>query len=163
MTAEYLGKEQANELFSAGFMDAMFDAKLEKKAEAGLTWAKVLSALKGAGKAGASAGAGATEIVSKLISSIPGLAISGMGVGALGAIGYNTVKDQLTERSPKEELSAKLDAMYENRTKELESDKWMDRVRSMRDELKRGYKKMSVEEYSAKYKALVDALDERKA
>lgn len=159
MVEKYLGQEQADEIFSAGFMDAMSDAVSEKRA----SWAKVLAFLKGAGKATVGVGGHAVDAAHKIISTVPGLAVAGLSTGALGAIGYNAIKDNLMENSPKEELDAKIDAMYSNRTKELESAKWMDRVRAMRDELKRGYKKMSVEEYTQKYQALVDALDERKA
>ena len=39
----------------------------------------------------------------------------------------------------------------------------MAKVRGMRDELKRGYKKMTTDEYAAKYNELMEALDERRA
>lgn len=91
------------------------------------------------------------------------LGIYGTMTGALGGVGYNILKERLTEQDPKDEFNRKVETVLANRKRELEDMKWMSRVRSMRDELRRDYKKMTPEEYSKKYNELVAALDERKA
>jgi len=91
------------------------------------------------------------------------LAIYGTLTGVIGGTAYNIVKDNLTKQDPKDRFNDKVERIIKNRKREREDAKWMDRVRGMRAELIRDYKKMSPEEYSAKYNALVNALDERKA
>lgn len=86
-------------------------------------------------------------------------ALTGAAVGASGHV----LTDQLTQDSPEEELNRTLEAMYSAKRKELADAKWMNRVRAMRADLMANRKKMTAEEYTAKYNALVDALNERKA
>ena len=73
------------------------------------------------------------------------------------------LKENVASDDPKAELNAKIEAMYKGRQKELEDAKWMAKVRGLRDELKRSYKKMTTDEYTTKYNELVAALDERRA
>ena len=54
-------------------------------------------------------------------------------------------------------------SIYKLRRKELEDSRWMADVRNKRDELKRGAKKMTVDEYAKKYDELVEALNARRA
>ncbi len=91
------------------------------------------------------------------------LALAGASTGALGASALDVLNSRITSEDPEERFNNKVEALYANRMSELEDQKWMDRVRSMRDELRRDYKRMSTEEYAVKYKALQNALDERKA
>ena len=158
MIEDMLGADEARKMFNAGFV--MTKHAFEKKA---LNPAGVLAGIKGAGKAVAGLFGGAAEVGKGVANSIPALMVGGLGIGALGAIGYNSIKDQLTELSPKEKVMAKIDAIYANRAKEIESSKWMERVTGMRDDLRRNYRKMSPQEYNQKYQALVDALEERMA
>ena len=74
---------------------------------------------------------------------------------------YNIAKNRMMQESPEDEANRKIEAMYSNKRRELEDSMWMDRVRSMRDELRRNYRRMSTEEYTKKYVDLMDALNER--
>lgn len=123
--------------------------------------AKFLAGLRTAGRvavAGTSGLIGAAKAVPK---GLLNLASAGILTGAVAGGAYNTLKDSLQKEDPNTKMNRKIEAMFKNRKRELDDAKWMDRVRSMRDELKRSYKKMTPEEYRKKYDALVAALDER--
>lgn len=87
-----------------------------------------------------------------------GGALTGLATG----VGAQAITEHLTKESPEEELNRTLEAMYAAKRNEVADTKWMSKVRAMRAELMADRKKMSVEEYTKKYNALVDALNERK-
>jgi hypothetical protein len=115
--------------------------------------------------------AGVLEDIAKggrdILTGIAGLPkdimMYGAAAGLATGVGGQMLVDQLTRESPEEELNRTLESMYDARRKELSDAKWMTRVRAMRADLMTNHKKMSVEEYTAKYNALVDALKERMA
>lgn len=157
MVEKYLGKEQAEDLFMASMISGMMPEKqaehlMDGMVKRGFSIGKFLKGLFGVG----------TGVASLPFKVIPALATSGLATGAVAGGAYHYLKDAITKGDPRENLNLKSESMYVLRKRELEDAKWMDRVRAMRDELKRDYKKMSTEEYAAKYQALQDALDERK-
>lgn len=170
MVEKILGKEQTSDIFFASMLTGLLNEKqaaelserLEKEAK--FDWAKFLL---GSGKAIGSAVVGGAKETASALAGVPGavgkLALLGAGTGILGATAYDILKENVASDDPKAELNAKLEAMYHGRQKELEDAKWMAKVRGMRDELKRGYKKMTTDEYAAKYNELMEALDERRA
>lgn len=141
MTKNCLSEEEAKAIF----MDGAKSAMPEKQAQIGDVLGGLWNAAKG------SAGL------------IRDLGIYGALGGALTGAGYNIIKDRITAPSPEDEFNHKVERIVTNHKRELEDAKWMDRVRGMRDELARNYKKMTPEEYAKKYNALVAALDERRA
>lgn len=141
MTKNCLSEEEAKAIF----MDGAKSAMSEKQAQIGDVLGGLWNAAKG------SAGL------------IRDLGIYGALGGALTGAGYNIIKDRITAPSPEDEFNHKVERIVTNHKRELEDAKWMDRVRGMRDELARNYKKMTPEEYAKKYNALVSALDERRA
>lgn len=168
MVEKYLGKDAADSIFTAAVITAKIPEKqacaladgLEKDA---FPLSDVIKSLKGLGGA-------ATGAVDKLIDyagssakAVGLLATIGAGTGVAGASIWDMLKTRYSQEDPETEFNNKAEAMYGDRKRELADAKWMDRVRRMRDELRRGYKKMSTEEYAEKYQALQDALDERKS
>lgn len=141
MTENCLSEEEAKAIFMEGAKSAM----PEKQAQLGDIASGIWNAAKG------SAGL------------IRDLGIYGALGGVLTGAGYNIIKDRVTAPSPEDEFNHKVEQIVANHKRELEDAKWMDRVRGMRDELSRNYKKMAPEEYAKKYNALVSALDERRA
>ena len=141
MTEGFLSEEEAKAIFMEGAKSAM----PEKRAQLGDIASGIWDAAKG------SAGL------------IRDFGIYGALAGVLSGAGYNIIKDRVTAPSPEDEFNNKVRQIVENRRRELEDSKWMERVRGMRDELSRNYRKMTPEEYSKKYNALVAALDERRA
>ena len=91
------------------------------------------------------------------------LMLYGSLAGLATGVGSQMLVDQLTQESPEEEINRTLESMYSARNKEKSDAMWMSRVRAMRSDLMANRKKMSVEEYTSKYNALIDALNERKA
>ena len=141
MSEECLSKELAETMFMAG-VESVMSKKASPVSDIGNGFAAL-------GRGGA--------------SLLKDLGIYGVMTGALSGAGYNLIKDRMQETSPKDEFNRKVQAMIASRKRELEDAKWMERVRGMRDELRRNYKKMTPEEYSKKYNDLVSALDERRA
>lgn len=169
MVERYLTKEQSDALFAAGASSV-----LQKKAQAaaaaagaakGLGLLGVLKMIKDGTLGFVSSGHSALKTgitdAGEALNLLAKLAIGGAGLGIAGGVGYNLAKTRMSQNSPEEEMNRKIEAMYKNKSRELADAKWMDKVRSMRDELKRGYKKMTTEEYTKKYIALMDALNER--
>lgn len=173
MVESILGREQADDIFLAAALSGMVGEKracevacaMEKEgagvgtiavAKEGL--GLLSSALGSVGKGGKSA----IGTLGALAGLVGKTAVGGVLAGALGANAYDILKQQVTLEDPETEYKNKVEALYAAKKRELEDAKWMDRVRSMRDELRRGYKKMTTEEYAEKYQALIDALDERK-
>lgn len=106
---------------------------------------------------------GGKSVLTGLAGLPKDLMLYGSMAGLATGIGGQMLADQLTQESPEEELNRTLESMYSAKRKELEDSKWMSRVRAMRADLMANRKKMSVEEYTIKYNALIDALNERKA
>lgn len=150
--SECLTKEQSEECFRAGFMSMLN----EKVAAGGFAIAPYL-------KDFASIGGSLVNGAKNLWGAAKDSMILGGSTGVLGALGYDVIKEQLTQDDPKVKLRDDIKAIYARKAKELEDSKWMERVRGMRDELVRGYKKMTLDEYREKYDALIKALDERRA
>ena len=170
MVEKILGKEVAEDIFYSAMLTGMMTEKQAEELDAGMekeaAWpalVKALGVLKGLGHTAI----GTTEKGVGALSKIPGigmkLALIGAGTGVLGATAYDIIKENVTNEDPKAELDAKLEAMYRGKQRELEDAKWMTKVRNMRDDLKRNYRKMSTKEYTEKYNALISALDERMA
>lgn len=166
MVEKILGSQQTSDIFYSAMLTGLLNEKqaaeladnLEKKAA--FDWLKFI---RGAG----SAVVGGVKDTASALAKIPGavgkLALLGAGTGIIGATAYDVLKENVASDDPEAELNAKIEAMYKGRQKELEDAKWMAKVRGLRDELKRSYKKMTTDEYTAKYNELVAALDERRA
>ena len=106
---------------------------------------------------------GLASIGKGLVALPKDLMMYGALAGTATGIGAQMLKDQITKESPDEALNRNLEAIYVAKRKEKEDEQWMNKVRAMRADLMVNRKKMSVEEYTAKYNALVDALNEKKA
>lgn len=170
MVEKILGSQQTSDIFYSAMLTGLLNEKqaaelaenLEKKAA--FDWAKFLLA---SSKAIGSAAIGGAKETASALAKVPGavgkLALLGAGTGIIGATAYDVLKENVASDDPKAELNAKIEAMYKGRQKELEDAKWMAKVRGLRDELKRSYKKMTTDEYTTKYNELVAALDERRA
>lgn len=176
MVEKILGEQQTKDIYFSAMLTGLLNEKqaselseyIDKEAQAGATPSfNLWKFLLGSGKAIGSAAIGGAKETASAFAKMPGavgkLALLGAGTGILGATAYDILKENVSSDDPKAELNAKLEAMYNNRKKELEDAKWMAKVRGMRDELKRGYKKMTSEEYESKYNELMEALDERRA
>ena len=153
MVEKYLGKRQARDLFCAS---AVANLVTEKRAQAG-TWGIVKDI-------GGALGGGAGHLIDAVKGVPPALGwlmLTGAGLGTVGALAHNAIKERVSHDDPEVDFNTEIEALYNARRRELADAKWMSKVRSMRDELKRGYKKMTTEEYAKAYKALEDALDER--
>lgn len=176
MVEKILGEQQTKDIYFSAMLTGLLNEKqaaelsecIEKEAQAGTASSfNLWRFLIGSGRALGSAAIGGAKETAEALAKIPGavgkLALLGAGTGILGATAYDILKENVSSDDPKAELNAKLEAMYNNRKKELEDAKWMAKVREMRDELKLGYKKMTSEEYESKYNELMEALDERRA
>ena len=170
MIREILGEQQADDIFFSSMLTGILNEKqaadmlecLEKNAA--LNWkAAIIGALKPIASALSGAAGHLYSAATKAPDAIGKLALIGAGTGVLGATAYDVVKENVSSDDPESELNAKIEAMYNGRKKELEDAKWMEKVRGMRDELKRNYKKMTTEEYESKYNKLMEALNERGA
>lgn len=167
MLDKYLTNDEIRDIFCS----AMFAKAIEKRA--------VSPAVGAAGGAAAVGGIDKfVDMVSKGLGKAPELtkdvaelymksiplsaATSLLLGGAAGGL-YHIVKEKMTE-SGDEQISAnnKLQALYNARSAELEDQKWMSKVRKMRDDLKKNMKNMTADEYEAQYNALSEALDERR-
>lgn len=85
----------------------------------------------------------------------------GASLGALGAAAVDAVKERVTQDDPETEFKNKINNLYKQKVREQEDEKWMTHIRLLKEDLKKNYKKMPLDEYRAKYNALVSALDER--
>lgn len=166
MVEKYLGKEQADSIYMSAMITGLMTEKqagdlcdkLEKRSSVPEMLKDIFSnAYKGI----------VTPVKDLYATGFAGLkglgllATLGAGAGVLGSSAYDVIKERISEEDPETKFNNEVEAVYNNRKRELEDQKWMSKVRSMRDELRRGYKKMSTEEYAAKYQKLQDALDER--
>ena len=166
MVEIYLGKKQSEDIFFASMLTGVMTEKQAQDSLGGMekdafSVARFLAGLRIAGRVAAAGTSGLIGAATVIPKGILNLASAGVLTGAVAGGAYNTLKDSLQSENPKTKMNRKIEAIFRNRKRELEDAKWMDRVRSMRDELKRSYRKMSPEEYREKYDALVSALDER--
>ena len=149
MVEKYLGRQQADDLFRASMI-----AELATEKQAGV--------LGDVGSLLSNGVGGVLGAIKEVPSSLGWLALTGAGLGTVGSLAYDAVKERMSHDDPEAEFNADIEALYEARRRELDDAKWMSKVRTMRDELKRGHKKMTTKEYAKAYKALEDALDERR-
>ena len=167
---KYLGEDLANDMLCSSLISCLINTKqaeaisveMEKDAQRGgeQTFAgRVLGAL---GTFLGNLPGHAINAAEKVPSGLGWLAAGGATTGILGAAAYDAIKERMSEEDPDAKFNAEVEAIYAGKKKELEHARWMARVRKMRDELSRGYKKMPPDEYSAKYRKLIAALDEMK-
>ncbi len=160
MVEQYLGKEAADDIFFMSMLSGLIPEKQACELAIGIQKdAGVMDALKKAIGVVGAIGSGAKSIPPILA----GTALGGAATGVLGATVYDILKERVSQEDPEAKFNSDIEHLYTHKTREIEDARWMDRVRAMRDELKRGYKKMTTEEYATKYKALMDALNERSA
>lgn len=160
MLEMYLNKDEKSACVKVGFVDRTIANMHKKSIEKSAGGWEVLKDLVGAATSAVGTGAGLVADYAKLF---PQFFLLGASSGALGGIGYHIMKERMAEKDPREDLQRKIESIYKNKARELSDSRWMDKVRSMKDDLVRNHKKMSTEEYTEKYNALVSALDERKA
>lgn len=146
MIEEILGEKTSRIIYGAG----VFSVMSEKRA----------SAAKEVVGGATAVGSGAFKATKGIFGMSKDLALYGAGAGILGGIGYNLLKERMQRSDPEERLNRKIESLYARKNKELESAKWMSKIRAMRDDLRRNYKKMSTEEYTKKYNELIAALEE---
>ena len=165
MVEQYLGRETADDIFFSAMLSGMIPEKQASDLAEGIhKGAQVMDALKKALGALGSIGKGfgyAADAVKTIPPVLGGTAIGGAATGVLGATVYDILKERVSQEDPEAKFNSDIENLYTHKKREVEDARWMNRVRAMRDELKRGYKKMPTEEYAAKYKALMDALNER--
>lgn len=172
MVEEILGYRQAKDIFFSAMLTGMMTEKqasdifgdMEKSAQNGggkgaglLGWAKLIGGMLTGGFD--AAGSVAKEVPSALLNT----ALLGASVGGLGAMGYDTIKERLSDEDPETKHHAKLESMYAAKRTEENDSRWMAKVRAKRDNLLRNYKKMPTEEYAKAYKDLMEELDKKKA
>ena len=171
MVEKYLGDEQASDIFLSAMLSRLMTEKqasdfvegMEKYSKDGSVLGGMGKFFGGLGKGFKNVVGGGIDIAKFLPSAIGWTAALGAGSGVLGASAYDIIKERTSHEDPEAQLNEDIEAMYNSKSREKNDSKWMARVRRMRDELRRGYKKMSVDEYTKKYNELLDALDERKA
>lgn len=169
MVEKILGSQQTSDIFYSALLTGLLNEKqaaeladsIEK--DAAFNWGKIIESLKGLGVAAIGGVKDTASALAKVPGAVGKIALLGAGTGILGATAYDALKENVSSDDPKAKLNAKIEAMYKGRQKELEDAKWMAKVRGLRDELKRNYKKMTTDEYTTKYNELVAALDERSA
>ena len=165
MVEKILGERQAKDIFFSAMLTGMMT---EKQAEDALGMiekrgqATMLDWLKGIGGALTHGGGMIADTVKAIPPALGWTALLGASAGGLGAMSYDAIKERVSSEDPEAKFNADVESYYAGKKRELTDSKWMAKVRSMRDELKRGYKKMPPSEYARKYKALIAALDEKK-
>ena len=159
MVEQYLGKETADDIFFSSMLANMLNEKQASEAVEGIQkGAQVLDELTNAFR---TIGHGAMTTLKSIPPAVGGFALGGAATGAIGATIYDILKERVSQEDPETKFNSDIEKIYRHKKREIDDSRWMDRVRSMRDELKRGYKKMTTDEYASKYKELMDALDER--
>lgn len=165
MVEQILGRKNAEDIFFSAMLSGMMPEKqaseflggTEKDAAVGiLNWLKYIGGL------ASGAGSAAVGTLKAIPPTLFNTALLGASAGGLGAMGYDVLKDRVSQEDPETKYNNEIEALYEGKRRELEDSKWMAKARAMRDELKRGYRKMTTEEYSKKYNALIDLLEEKK-
>lgn len=89
------------------------------------------------------------------------LGLTGAFGGAVAAGAWDILRSNVTNKDPEEKLNEKIESIYKSKMRETEDAAWISRVRAMRDDLRRNYKKMPLEEYTDKYNKLMAALEEK--
>ena len=169
MIGEILGKETADDIMIASIMTGLMTEKqassllgsIEKSAQKG-DKLSLLGLANGLGSGFLNLVGKGLHAGTQIPAGLGWLAVGGATTGILGASAYDAIKERLAKEDPEAKFNQDVEALYSDKNREIEDARWMARVRSMRDELVKGYKKMSPEEYSAKYNALIEALDEKK-
>lgn len=167
MVEKYLGADVADDIFRSAFIVGTMTEKQACDAiesmEKGAQILDSIKAVTGGIKNLVSAGKGTLDLGKDIAKTVAAVGLLGVGTGVLGSTAWDAVKERLSQDDPEAKFNTDVEALYHNRKRELEDQKWMNRVRAMRDDLRRNYKKMSTEEYAEKYRKLQDALDERKS
>lgn len=161
MIDEILGAQTAKDIFFSSMLASLMTEKqaadfvqfMEKRSEGGL--------MEGIGNVLGGIGGAAAKVLRDVPSALLWTGALGAGSGVLGATAYDVVKERLTQDEPEEKMNEKIESIFRRKKREQEDAQWMDRVRAMRDELKRGYKRMTAKEYKSKYRALLKELGER--
>lgn len=162
MVEQYLGRETADDIFFSAMLSGLIPEKQACELAVGIQkGAQVMDAIKKVIGGLGSIGSGAMTTAKAIPPAIGYTALGGAASGVLGATVYDILKERVSQEDPEAKFNSDIEHLYAHKKRELEDAKWMSRVRAMRDELKRGYKKMTTEEYTTKYKALMDALNER--
>ena len=163
MVEKYIGEKAARDIFRSAMMEGLKAGySLEKSAQSRLDWLNFARNIIGdTAKTSRSVFGDVASAFSSIPSAIGIIAGLGAGTGALGAYAYDAMKNRVSAEDPEAKFNQDIEILYGQRRKELEDARWMSKVRTMRNELKRGYKKMSADEYRSKYNALVKALNER--
>ena len=151
MVEQYLGKDLARGIFMAGAASCL---QTEKKATVGETLGSV-------GKALGNVGGGILGALKSIPPTLGWTMALGGASGVLGATAYDVIKEHVSHEDPEAKLNEDLEMQYKAKNREIKDAKWMERIRSLRDELMRGKNKMPTKEYAKKYKELVNLLDER--
>ena len=167
MVEQYLGRETADDIFFSAMLSGLIPQKQASdmiqsfQKEAAVNWSAIKKAIGSIGS-GIAGGLGYAWGAAKSIPPALGYtALGGAASGALGATVYDILKERVSQEDPETKFNSEIERLYAYKKREIEDAKWMSRVRAMRDELKRGYKKMTTDEYTTKYNALMDALNER--
>lgn len=165
MIEKVIGRRTAEDIFFSSMLSGLVTEKqassiLDKMEKDGgasfLDWAK------GIGGALAAGGGALVDTAKAVPPALGWLALLGASTGGLGAMGLDVIRDQVAEEDPEAKFNEKVEAAYAGKERENKDSTWMTRVRKLRDELKRGYRKMTSSEYAKKYDELVAALDEKK-
>lgn len=154
MLENYFGKDVARRIFLAGAVSASMEKCADGPLEAVGNW------LRGLVGGGTTIGKGALETGKETYGLATSLGLTGLATGVIGGIGLHLLKERMQRKSPEEDLQRKIEAMYANKSRELENSKKMRAARDKRDLLMRGYKRMTTEEYRSKYNDLMSSLEE---
>lgn len=156
MVEEYLSKDQ----LSAFFSDGVKSAVLEKRAA--LPYKDAIDIVKNIWSGGKELLSGAWDVASK----IPGAGLATMGAGAatgvMSAMAYDIIRDELDKENPQKKLNDELEKIYLEKERERNDSEWLRKVIAKRNDLKRNGNRMSKEEYSSKYRDLIDSLIEKR-
>lgn len=148
MAEKYLGKELVCDLFAA----AMVSGTMSEKDASDM----LCRMEKDAGILG-----GLQKTVSSVWPTLGLAAALGASTGVIGMAAGDALQERLSSEDPETKHQNELETMYSHKRQEKKDAMWMAKVRAMREELVRGYKHMSTKEYTAKYNALLRALDEK--
>ena len=165
MVEEIIGKRSAEDIFFSAMLSGMVTEKkasdlfvsLEKRGGSDL-----LAWLKGIGGALMSGGGMVVDTAKAIPPALGWTALLGASAGGLGAMGYDALKERVTEEDPEAKFNAEIEALYAGKNRELDDAKWMARMRKKRDRLKREWKKMDPQTYAKEYASLVSDLDSHK-
>ena len=160
MVEQILGKRQAEDIFFSSMLTGLLNEKqaseiMEKSAKP-LDVIKYLTGLVGSGL-------GMVKDTVKFGPPALGwTALLGASAGGLGAMGYDAIKERVSQDDPEAKFNMDMEALYSGKRRELEDARWMARVRAKRDKLKREGKKMDPDEYEKAYNSLLADLDSKK-